>query len=107
MKINNLPDKPAGAATGAGKPVDRLNAAESQRSNSGSSSEPAGVTVSLSSASQTISASVAKSGGDVFNAQKVQAIKSAIENGTFTINADAIADKLIANARDMLGVVSK
>ena len=24
MKINNLPDKPAGAATGAGKPADRL-----------------------------------------------------------------------------------
>ena len=105
MKINNLPDKPAGAATGAGKPVDRLNATETQRSGSGG--EPAGVTVSLSSASQTISASVAKSGGDVFNAQKVQAIKSAIENGTFTINADAIADKLITNARDMLGVVSK
>lgn len=105
MKINNLPDKPAGAATGAGKPVDRLNSASTQRSETGT--DAAGVTVSLSPASQTISASVARSGGDVFNAQKVQAIKSAIESGTFTINADAIADKLLSNARDMLGVVSK
>ena len=103
MKINNLPDKPAGAATGAGKPADRL-AAAAQRSEAPAE---AGVTVSLSATSQTISASVARSGGDVFNAQKVEAIKSAIENGTFTINSEAIADKLLSNARDMLGVASK
>lgn len=104
MKINNLPDKPAGAATGAGKPADRLPAATAQRS---AAAGEAGVTVSLSATSQTISASVARSGGDVFNAQKVEAIKSAIKNGTFTINAEAITDKLLSNARDMLGVASK
>ena len=32
MKINNLPDKPAGAATGAGKPVDRLGESSTKRS---------------------------------------------------------------------------
>ena len=98
MKINNLPDKPAGAATGAGKPVDRLPAAAAQRSEGASE---AGVTVSLSATSQTISASVARSGGDVFNAQKVEAVKSAIENGTFTINSEAIADKLLSNAQEI------
>ncbi len=103
MKINNLPDKPAGAATGAGKPADRLAAASQRNEAAGE----AGVTVSLSATSQTISASVARSGGDVFNAKKVEAIKSAIENGTFTINSEAIADKLLSNARDMLGVASK
>ncbi len=102
MKINNLPEKPAGAATGAGKPADRLAAAQRNEA-----AGEAGVTVSLSATSQTISASVARSGGDVFNAQKVEAIKSAIENGTFTINSEAIADKLLSNARDMLGVASK
>lgn len=102
MKINNLPDKPAGAATGAGKPADRL--ASTPRNEAPSE---AGVTVSLSATSQTISASVARAGGDVFNAQKVEAIKSAIENGTFTINSEAIADKLLSNARDMLGVAAK
>lgn len=104
MKINNLPDKPAGAATGAGKPADRLPAANTLRNEAAGE---AGVTVSLSATSQTISASVARAGGDVFNAQKVQAIKSAIENGTFTINSEAIADKLLSNARDMLGVAAK
>jgi len=104
MKINNLPDKPAGAATGAGKPADRLGASSAPR---GEAAAEAGVTVSLSATSQTISASVARAGGDVFNAQKVEAVKTAIANGSFTINAEAIADKLLSNARDMLGVASK
>jgi len=103
MKINNLPDKPAGAATGAGKPVDRLPTAAPQRT-----AEPeAGVTVSLSAASQTLSASVTRANADVFNAQKVEAVKDAIASGSFTINAEAIADKLLSNARDMLGVAAK
>jgi negative regulator of flagellin synthesis FlgM len=104
MKINNLPDKPAGAATGAGKPADRLSAATPQRT-----AEPdPGVTVSISAAaSQTLSASVARSNTDVFNAKKVEAVKNAIANGSFTVNAEAIADKLLSNARDMLGVASK
>lgn len=105
MKINNLPDKPAGAVTGAGKPADRVAAPASMRA--AETPPDPGVTVSLSAASQTITASVAKSGGDVFNAKKVEAIKSAIASGTFSINAEAVADKLLSNARDMLGVVAK
>lgn len=104
MKINNLPDKPAGAATGAGKPADRLAAPAAQRSEA---PNEAGVTVSLSATSQTISASVARAGTDVFNAKKVEAMKTAIENGTFTVNSEAIADKLLSNAREMLGVAAK
>jgi len=104
MKINNLPDKPAGATTGAGKPADRLSASTSQ---AGTQMPEAGVTVSLSAVSQTITASVARAGGDVFNAKKVEAVKNAIANGTFSINAEAVADKLLSNARDMLGVASK
>lgn len=105
MKINNLPEKPAGAITGAGKPADRLAAGGSQRN--AAATPEAGVTVSLSATSQTITASVAKSSGDVFNAQKVEAVKTAIANGSFSINAEAVADKLLANARDMLGVAGK
>jgi len=49
---------------------------------------------------------VARSGTDVFNAEKVQAMRTAIENGSFSANAEAIADKLLSNAREMLGVAS-
>lgn len=106
MKINNLPEKPAGAITGAGKPADRLATPAGGQRGASVQADP-GVTVSLSSASQTMTESVAKAGGDVFNAKKVEAVKTAIANGTFTINAEAVADKLLSNARDMLGVAAK
>jgi negative regulator of flagellin synthesis FlgM len=38
-----------------------------------------------------------------FDAAKVEAIKKAIQSGQFKINPEAVADKLIANVRDMIG----
>ncbi len=62
----------------------------------------AGVTVTLSStASQAISGSGAN-GSDVFNADKVEAMKAAIADGSFKVNAEAIADKMLSNAAEML-----
>jgi negative regulator of flagellin synthesis FlgM len=37
-----------------------------------------------------------------FDAEKVERISRAIDKGEFTINAEAIADKLIANAAEVL-----
>lgn len=37
-----------------------------------------------------------------FDAEKVQRMAKAIQDGTFQVNPDAIADKLIANAREQL-----
>ena len=37
-----------------------------------------------------------------FDAAKVQRITQAIREGTFTVNAGAIADQLIANAKELL-----
>ena len=59
-----------------------------------------GVTVTLSSS--TVSAMGPGSGSEVYNAEKVEAMKQAIANGTFQINPEAIADKLLANAAEML-----
>lgn len=38
-----------------------------------------------------------------FDAAKVERIANAIRDGKFTINAEAIADKLIVNAEELLG----
>ena len=63
-----------------------------------------GVTVTLSSsASQAMSGS---GGGEVFNAETVQAMKQAISDGSFKVNAEAIADKMLSNAAEMLGASS-
>jgi negative regulator of flagellin synthesis FlgM len=37
-----------------------------------------------------------------FDAEKVQRIAEAIRDGSFTVNAEAIADRLIANAQELL-----
>lgn len=38
-----------------------------------------------------------------FDSEKVEALKAAIANGTFKVNADTVADKMIAEAREMTG----
>ncbi len=38
-----------------------------------------------------------------FDAEKVERIAQAIRDGKFQVNAEAIADKLMANAQDVLG----
>lgn len=59
-----------------------------------------GAPVSLSNAARSLEAS-SRNQGD-FDADKVKAMRAAIQNGTFKINAGAIADKLLANAQEVL-----
>jgi len=42
-----------------------------------------------------------------FDAAKVERISQAIADGSYKINAEAIADKLIANAQEVLGKVQR
>ena len=42
-------------------------------------------------------------GGASFDQAKVDRISQAIRDGQFQVNAEVIADKLIANAQDLLG----
>jgi negative regulator of flagellin synthesis FlgM len=60
----------------------------------------------LTAATQTMTNNVARSGTYVFDATKVQAMRTAIQNGSFSVNAEAIADKMLANAREMMSVAS-
>ena len=78
------PAPPAGATPAASAPGTPAN----------------GVQVTLSSTTQALSGP--GNGNDVFNADKVEAMKQAIANGTFQVNAEAIADKMLANAAEML-----
>lgn len=42
-----------------------------------------------------------------FDAEKVERIAQAIRDGKFEVNAEAIADKLIANAQELLGKTAR
>ena len=63
------------------------------------------LSASASAASSTASAAHATSvvGDGSFDGAKVGRIAQAIRDGKFTVNADAIAEKLIRNAEELLG----
>jgi negative regulator of flagellin synthesis FlgM len=102
MKVDSSPDSYIGSVAGgpqkaADKPVSGSEAAGSVPAGK---PQAAGVSVTLSSA--TVSAMGQGGGSEVFNAGKVEAMKQSIANGTFVVNAEAIADKMLANAAEML-----
>lgn len=90
MKIGPLESKPAAApvAERKGQP-----AAAQMRA------EPS-AQVALSPAASAL----AGTGTDpAFDTAKVERVAQAIRDGKFTVNAEAIADKLIVNAEELLG----
>ena len=95
MKIGPLESKPSAAPVVAERKPGTAAA--------GPTAEPS-AHVELSS-----SAALAGSGaGDgSFDSAKVERIAQAIRDGQFKVNPEAIADKLIANAQELLGKVSR
>ncbi len=93
MKIGPLENKPAPAPAGA----DRKPAAGGAATAS-SSPEPS-AKVELSAAASVIANGLADGS---FDAQKVERLTRAIRDGHYQIDAQVIADRLLANARDML-----
>jgi negative regulator of flagellin synthesis FlgM len=70
---------------------------------------PAGATATATPASSATvelsseATALASAAGDgSFDAEKVDRIGKSIANGTFKVNPEAIADKLIANAQELL-----
>lgn len=112
MKIGNSPegnasptqaDRAAGKATITRKPEGSGKVAQPVKAPPTSQTPPASTQVAISSAAQAAaSASVAGADDGSFDAAKVARISQAISEGKFTINASAIADKLIANAQELL-----
>lgn len=60
----------------------------------------AGVPVTFSNAARGVD-QASRNAAD-FDASKVKAVKAAIEKGTFSVDAEAVADKLLSNAQEIL-----
>ena len=98
MKIGHPADKPAAVAAGAPAAADAAKAGQAQAPATAGAADPS-ATVALSSTAATL-----LSGGasGEFDAEKVARMSEAIASGSFKVNAEAIADKLIANAQELL-----
>jgi len=100
MKIGN----PAEHSVGLAQATGHAAAADAGKAATGSAAPAAApdasAKVELSSAAATL-----LSGGSTpeFDADKVARISAAIADGSFKVNANVIADKLIANASELLG----
>lgn len=106
MKVESSPDSYIGSVAGGPQKAaeQRPTAGAEAAGVAAPRAQPAGVQVTLSSATREVSAA-GSAGSEVFNAEKVEAMKLAIANGTFQVNAEAIADKMLSNAAEMLGAV--
>lgn len=103
MKIGQPSELPAlvtQAKTSASPKAD-ANATATSQSGAASSVRSAGVSVTVSTAARALEKSDRGEGADV-DAQKVSSVRSAIQQGTYVVNPEAIADKLLANAQEML-----
>ena len=100
MKIGHPADKPL-PAPAAGTPAAPAEAAKASGGVAASQAAPvdASATVALSSTASTLLSGGASA---EFDAEKVSRIAGQIADGSFKINPEAIADKLIANAQELL-----
>lgn len=77
----------------------RSDRAATTAAESGAARAEAGVSVDVSSTVQSLGRTGSGSGIDE---AKVASMREAIANGTFTVDAGAVADKMLANAQEML-----
>lgn len=96
MKINNSTPS---VVIPTGDTTKRSDKATPSGSNSGNTSD----SVHLSSLSSQLQALESKSvSGGVVDSARIAEIKQAISNGSFTVNANAVADNLIATVKDLI-----
>ena len=103
MKIGHPANKPPATPAAGGTPAAALDVAKTPSHQHGTATPAdASATVALSSTASTLLSGGASAD---FDAAKVAHISGAIATGSFKVDHAAIADKLIANAQELLGKV--
>ncbi len=101
MKIGQSTDIPISGAAQTSPASTKIAQSGSGTAAATQGANPSGVAVTVSTAARSLDQVVKSSTAEV-DMEKVNAVRSAIEQGTFKVNAEAIADKLLANAQEML-----
>lgn len=105
MKIGQTPDIPE-IATPVAKTTAGASSAAATAAKTAATTTPepavlkqSGVSVTVSSLTRSLETSGASGS---FDTEKVAKMKEAIANGTFKVDPEAIADKLLSNAQQVL-----
>lgn len=102
MKIGQQPElTPAATAATPVTPRNGQNQAGGVSRAERKAAPAPGVGVTVSEAARTLEQAGSNDAADV-DLAKVESVRQAIAQNTYTVNAENIADKLLANARDML-----
>ena len=105
MKIGQTPDNSiqiqAGNAASTQKVGQNANASTAASTGAAQSTRSAGVAVTVSTMARGLEKTGRNEGADI-DTQKVASVRAAIQNGTYVVNPEAIADKLLSNAQEML-----
>lgn len=103
MKIGQTPELPASAAAAQTSAKEKAASAVANSATGTAQSKAASssVSVSVSGLAKALTKPEVSAAADIDTA-KVAAVKAAIEDGSYTVNAEAIADKLLSNAQEML-----
>lgn len=103
MKISQPSDNPVATSGNAASLAAKSGPAASALLKAGASksTQAAGVAVTVSSMARSLEVGQSEEAADVDMA-KVNAVKQSIADGSFKVNPEAIADKLLSNAQEML-----
>lgn len=103
MKISQPSDNPAAVSSNLSALAVKNGPAASTlaKATASKSTQSAGVSVTVSNMARSLEASGTSDSPDV-DMVKVNNVRSSIANGTFVVNPEAIADKLLSNAQEML-----
>lgn len=101
MKIGHLDNKPVANAVGTPAAAERKADGAKLAASAEARPSEASAQVQLSSTAAALASQAVGDGS--FDQAKVDRIAQAIRDGKYEVNADVIADKLIANAQDLLG----
>lgn len=102
MKIGQPSDSSIPIGSNAPAPQKGAQSASSAASaTAAKSTQSAGVAVTVSTLARTLEAVKPGEAAEI-DSGKVNAVRTAIKQGTYVVNAEAIADKLLSNAQEML-----
>ncbi|MDP2367540.1 flagellar biosynthesis anti-sigma factor FlgM [Rhodoferax sp.] len=103
MKIGQPSDPPVSASSPlpATQPKSASSASTNANTAASKSTQSAGVAVTVSTLARTLEAANRGEAAEV-DTEKVNAVRAAIEQGSYVVNPEAIADKLLANAQELL-----